>query len=81
MHSAKWEGNLVFAQKYRNYYDSLNNGKNRTETAEQSMPMLPADLKVIMDYMDSPEGISKYSETHRLFFKAYGTTAFTLWTR
>ncbi len=69
---------------YRNYYDSLKNCKNcknRTETAEQSLPMLPVDLKVIMDYLDSPEGISKYSETRRLFFKAYGITAFTLWTR
>src|SRR6266446_9150122 len=80
MHSAEWEGNPVFEQKYWNYYDSLKNCKNYTETAEQSLPMLPADLKVIMDYLDSPEGISKYSETRRLFFKAYGTTAFTLWT-
>ena len=80
MHSAKWEGNPVFEQKYQNYYDSLKNRKNHTETAEQSLPMLLADLKVIMDYLDSPEGISKYSEMHRLFFKAYGTTAFTLWT-
>jgi len=53
---------------------------NHTKTAEQLLPMLLADLKVIMDYLDSPEGISKYSKTCRLFFKAYGTTAFTLWT-
>ena len=81
MHTAKWEGNPVFEQKYRNYYDSLKNRKNRTETVEQSLPMLPADLKVIMDYLDSPAAISKYSETRRLLFKAYVTTAFTLWTR
>lgn len=77
----QWEGNPVFESKYRNYYDSLKNRDNKTETTQQSLPMLPSDLEIIMKYLDSAEGNAKYSKTRRLFFKAFASTAFTLWTR
>lgn len=77
----EWEGNPVFEPKYKNYFDSLKNKNNRTETTEQSLPMLPKDLEVIMQYLDSPEGIIGFAETRRLFWKAFSSTAITLWTR
>lgn len=80
-HTNEWEGNPVFEPKYKNYYDSLKNKNNRTETTQQSLPMLPKDLKVIMDYLDSPAARSAFTETRRLYFKAFATAAFTLWTR
>ncbi|KAG5649416.1 hypothetical protein H0H81_004005 [Sphagnurus paluster] len=43
--------------------------------------MLPKDLKVIMDYLDSKETVESMDLTRRLYFKAFATTAFTLWTR
>ncbi|KAF7364523.1 hypothetical protein MVEN_00321300 [Mycena venus] len=66
---------------FKTYYESLKNRHNRTSTATQALPMLPADLKVIMEYLDSPEAIKYFTVTQRLYFKAFVTTAFTLWTR
>ncbi|KAJ7909902.1 hypothetical protein B0H13DRAFT_2329841 [Mycena leptocephala] len=43
--------------------------------------MLPSDLKIIMMYLDSEEAIKYFTVTQRLYFKAFVTTAFTLWTR
>jgi hypothetical protein len=43
--------------------------------------MFPKDLKVIMDYLDGKEGSDKVSVTRQLYFKAFATTAFALWTR
>jgi hypothetical protein len=43
--------------------------------------MLPKDLKIIMDYLDGAEASQALSETRRLYFKAFSSTAFTLWTR
>jgi hypothetical protein len=48
------------------------------DTATQALPMLPADLKVIMDYLDSPEAIKYFTVTQRLYFKVFVATAFTL---
>ena len=47
----------------------------------QALPMLPKDLKIIMDYLDGAEARQALSETCRLCFKAFLSTAFTLWTR
>ncbi|KAF7351924.1 hypothetical protein MVEN_01154200 [Mycena venus] len=80
-HIQKWEGNPVFESGFKTYYESLKNRHNRTSTATQALPMLPADLKVIMDYLDSPEAIKYFTVTQSLYFKAFVTTAFTLWTR
>jgi hypothetical protein len=43
--------------------------------------MLPKDLKMIIDFLDSPDATEHIGVTKRLYFKAFATTAFTLWTR
>ncbi|KII85744.1 hypothetical protein PLICRDRAFT_178074 [Plicaturopsis crispa FD-325 SS-3] len=80
-YTKKWEGIPVFEGKYKAYYESLKNRDNRTSTTTQALPMLPQDLKVIMDYLDSPQCVSEMPLTKRLYFKAFATTAFCLWTR
>jgi hypothetical protein len=80
-HTQKWEGNPVFESGFKTYYESLKNRHNRTGTATQALPMLPSDLKIIMKYLDSEEAIKYFTVTQRLYFKAFVTTAFTLWTR
>ncbi|KAK6969226.1 hypothetical protein R3P38DRAFT_3337142 [Favolaschia claudopus] len=80
-HTQKWEGNPVFESGFKTYYESLKNRHNRTGTATQALPMLPVDLKVIMTYLDSDEGAKAFTVTQRLYFKAFASTAFTLWTR
>ncbi|KAJ7488522.1 hypothetical protein B0H11DRAFT_2230062 [Mycena galericulata] len=77
----KWDGNPVFESGFKTYYESLKNRHNRTSTTTQALPMLPADLKIIMEYLDSEEAIKYFTVTQRLYFKAFVTTAFTLWTR
>lgn len=71
----------MFESGFKSYYESLKNRHNRTGTATQALPMLPADLKIIMEYLDSEEAIKYFTLTQRLYFKAFVTTAFTLWTR
>ncbi|KAJ7143011.1 hypothetical protein C8R44DRAFT_726298 [Mycena epipterygia] len=80
-HTEEWEGNPVFETGFKSYYESLKNRHNRTGTATQALPMLPADLKMILEYLDSDEAIKYFTLTQRLYFKAFVTTAFTLWTR
>ncbi|KAJ7629320.1 hypothetical protein B0H17DRAFT_1218238 [Mycena rosella] len=80
-HTKKWEGNPVFECGFKSYYESLKNRQNRTGTATQALPMLPADLKLILEYLDSEEAIKYFILTQRLYFKTFVTMAFTLWTR
>lgn len=80
-HTKSWEGNPVFETDFRTYYESLKNRENRTGMATQALPMFPKDFKVIMDYLDGKEAADEISLTRRLYFKAFATTAFTLWTR
>ncbi|KAJ6486281.1 hypothetical protein DFH09DRAFT_1291609 [Mycena vulgaris] len=80
-HTEKWEGNPVLETGFKSYYESLNNRHNRTSTATQALPMLPADLKIILEYLNSEEAVKYFTLTQRLYFKAFVTTAFTLWTR
>jgi hypothetical protein len=77
----KWDGNPVFERDFKSYYESLKNRNNRTATSTQALPMLPKDLKVIMEYLDGAEASQHLSETRQLYFKAFATTAFCLWTR
>ena len=81
LHTETWEGNPVLESSFKTYYESLKNRHNRTGTATQALPMLPADLKLIMAYLDSDEAVEYFTLTQRLYFKAFVTTAFTLWTR
>ncbi|KAJ6456576.1 hypothetical protein DFH09DRAFT_847576, partial [Mycena vulgaris] len=80
-HTEKWEGNPVFEIGFKSYYELLKNRHNRTSTASQALPMLPADLKIILEYLDSEDAVKYFTLTQRLYFKASVTTAFTLWTR
>ena len=80
-HAECWEGNPVYQTDYRTYYESLKNRENRTGIATQALPMFPKDLKVIMDFLDGSEAAEQIPLTRRLYFKAFATTAFTLWTR
>ncbi|KAJ7727072.1 hypothetical protein B0H16DRAFT_1735336 [Mycena metata] len=80
-HTEKWEGNPVYESNFKVYYESLKNHHNRMGTATQALPMLPADLKIIMEYLDSKEAIKYFTVTQCLYFKAFVTTAFTLCTQ
>ncbi|KAJ3759479.1 hypothetical protein EV360DRAFT_69470 [Lentinula raphanica] len=80
-HSHEWEGNPVFETDYRTYYESLKNRENRTSTFTQALPMLPADLKILFAYLDSSSGCREFTLTQCLYFKAFASAAFNLWTR
>jgi hypothetical protein len=77
----QWDGNPVFDPDYKFYFELLKNRDKRTGTSTQALPILPKDLKVIVNYLNSQEAIDELSETKCLYFKAFATTAFTLWTR
>jgi hypothetical protein len=79
--AAKWDGNPVFEPAFKVYYESLKNRDKQTGTSTQALPMLPKDLKIIVAYLDSVEAKRLFSEMERMYFKAFATTAFTLWTR
>jgi hypothetical protein len=76
-----WEGNPVAESELKAYFESLKNRDKRTGTSTQALPMLPKDLKVIVEYLDSIVGMKEFSVTKNLYFKAFATTAFCLWTR
>ncbi|KAG6847913.1 hypothetical protein H0H93_004984 [Arthromyces matolae] len=80
-YTKEWEGNPVFEQDFKAYYESLKNRDNQTGTSTQALPMLPKDLNIIMDYLDSEEAAQRFSVVKRLYFKAFATTSFMLWTR
>lgn len=80
-YSKRWEGNPVFDPDFKTYFESLKNRSNRTAETTQALPMLPKDLKMIMRYLDGEEAKQELSETKRLYFKAFATTSFCLWTR
>ena len=80
-HTEKWEGSPVFKNQYRIYYESLKNCNKRTSASVQALPMLPKDLAVIMQYLDSLAAKKHFTQTEILYLKAFMTTAFTLWTR
>jgi hypothetical protein len=77
----KWEGNPVFDLNFKTYFESLKNRDKRTGTSTQALPMLPKDLKLITDYLSSDDGLRELGETRCLYFKAFASTAFCLWTR
>jgi hypothetical protein len=77
----EWDGNPIFDPEFKTYFESLKNRDKRTGTSTQALPMLPKDLKVIMTYLDSEQALSEHGETKCLYFKAFATTAFNLWTR
>jgi hypothetical protein len=77
----KWEGNPIFDPEYKVYFKSLKNCNRCTETSTQVLPILPADLNMLMQYLDSEVALRELGETKCLYFKAFAMTAFSLWTR
>ncbi|KAJ3710099.1 hypothetical protein C8R42DRAFT_648977 [Lentinula raphanica] len=58
------------------------NRENRTSTFMQALPMLPADLKILFTYLDSSSRCREFNIlTQHLYFKAFASAAFNLWTR
>ncbi|KAJ8487334.1 hypothetical protein ONZ45_g14383 [Pleurotus djamor] len=80
-HTSSWEGNPVFQTDFKVYFESLKHRQNRTATANQALPMLPKDMKIILDYLSSSEAATALTDIQRSFYKAFSTTAFNLWTR
>ncbi|KAF4602538.1 hypothetical protein EYR40_005750 [Pleurotus pulmonarius] len=74
-HTRTWEGNPVFQTDFKVYFESLKNRQNRTATATQALPMLPKDMKIIMDYLDNEASIGDVSDIQKAYFKAFATTA------
>jgi hypothetical protein len=71
----------VFDPEFKVYFESLKNRDKRNGTSTQALPMLPKDLGVIMEFLDSSEAAADLGITKILYFKAFATTAFNLWTR
>lgn len=71
----------MYQIEYKAYHESLKNRDGRTGTSTQALPMHPGDLKVIFAWLDSPVAVRDLGEQRILYFKAFATTAFTLWTR
>ena len=76
-----WDGNPVFDPEFKTYFESLKNREKRTGISKQALPMLPKDLTVIMEYLASEPGLTELGETQCLYFQAFASTAFCLWTR
>ena len=74
-HTGTWDGFTVFENNFKAYFESLKNHENQTAVSTQALPMLPKDLKIIMDYLDGAEERQALSEAHRLYFKAFLSTA------
>jgi hypothetical protein len=80
-HTGKWKGNPVFENDYKAYYKSLKNRTKWTETATQALPMLPKDLEIIFGFLNTEAVVEKFLLMQRLYFKAFATIAFILWTQ
>ncbi|EMD33028.1 hypothetical protein CERSUDRAFT_99044 [Gelatoporia subvermispora B] len=76
----QWEGNPVFEIDFATYFESLKHRDERTSTTKRALPMLPDDLRIIMRWLDS-QGQVEFGVTRCLYFKAFATTGFCLWTR
>jgi len=59
---------------------TLSHSRTTTDVLEH-LPMLPKDLEIIMQYLNSEEAIQELRETKHLYFKAFVTMAFSLWTQ
>lgn len=76
-----WDGNPVFDSEFKTYFESLKNRDKRTGSSTQALPMLPKDLKFIVEYLESKDALATLGLVKCLYFKAFATTAFNLWTR
>jgi hypothetical protein len=73
-----YEGNPVHQPKFNAYFKALQNRDCQTGETVQALPMQLEDLTVMHTCLDSN---SSFTEVQRLFFKAFSSLAFSLWTR
>ncbi|KAI0060282.1 hypothetical protein BV25DRAFT_1917898 [Artomyces pyxidatus] len=76
-----WEGNPVFDPDYMAYHEALKRRHLQESPPKKAIAILPADMKRMLDYLCSPDAAELFTTTKRLFFSAFATTAFALWTR
>lgn len=62
----------------REFVESIKKRDLRTRDKNRAQAIFPSDLKAAFEYLDSEAGMSEYTETERLFFKGFSTTAFRL---
>lgn len=68
----------MYDTTYAQYLTSLKNRENRTGTVKRAVPIRPDDLTIMNKYVEES---GKFSLTQILWWKAYGSTAFKLWSR
>jgi hypothetical protein len=71
----------VFDLSYAAYHESLKKEYQRTGDPNHSLPMLPKDLEKMFAYADREFELGKITKTQYLFWKAFASISFTLWTR
>jgi hypothetical protein len=79
--TGEWEGDPVFDLSYSAYHKLLKKEYHRTNESAHSLPMLPKDLRGMFERMDHQLMLGNITKTQALFWKAYATISFTLWTR
>jgi hypothetical protein len=79
--SGEWEGNPVFDLSYSAFHESLKKEYQRSGDPCHSLPILPKDLEKMFAFADHALDQKKISKTQHLFWKAFASISFTLWTR
>ena len=75
-----WDGNPMFYGDYNAYLNSLKSRSKHTNTSMHALPMLLKDLKTSITYLDGDSCLKNMPKTKQLYFQAFTTTSFTLWT-
>jgi hypothetical protein len=76
-----WEGNPVFDLTYSALHESLKKEYQRSGDSNHSLPMLPKDIEKMFAFADAAVEQGKLTKTQCLFWKAFVSISFTLWTR
>ncbi|GBE89867.1 hypothetical protein SCP_1701930 [Sparassis crispa] len=79
--TGQWEGNPVFDLSYSSFHESLKKEYQRSSDSSHSLPMLSKNIEKMFAYADHACSSKKISKTQQLFWKAFVSIAFTLWTR
>ena len=72
-----WEGNPIFDLTYSALHESL----YQRSGDSKSQPMLPKDIEKMFAFADAAVEQGKLPKTQCLFWKAFVSISFTLWTR
>jgi hypothetical protein len=74
-----WEGNPVFESSYATFYESLKKAHGKSGESSHSLAMLPTHLEKIKAWIES--NASTIPVAKILFWYAFSSLGFTLWTR